>query len=498
VEGNVFKRFLRSETAVHLLGLTGLWVLFFWRFAASDQATRWVFADGDFTLQFGLFRDLVYRQLVQGHLPLWERCLYAGYPIYADPQTQLFYPPSWLAYIGLKVLGWGHYPIEAFTLEAISHFLLGSWFCYWFLRRSDLPASVALFGAALFTYSGYLTAYPVLQTATLYTEIWLPLILLQLLAFSQKQQWRSLAWAALFLAISYTGGHPQTFIYVLLISCSYWALQAWLHKLGWRKWLAGQVSLGVLTGLLASVQLLPSLQFIFSSTRSTLAFEAATKGFPFQDIIQFVLPKVVSHWHPLYIGILPLTLLGVALRRLFTPTVLFWAILALVSLLLSFGSVGVVYDIAYAAIPVLRLFRGQEHFALPVTFGLVMVATYGFAALLQAADLPERSTIQRGLLGLLVLGLLGTAVTVTLSQTALGDLSGVGNALGLLVLASGLAWTVYALWARVPRSLWAVLLLAAVMFDLFTHNRGQDVRAPFNPYPPQAFLLPVQQTARLF
>jgi hypothetical protein len=157
----VFKRFLRSETAVHLLGLTGLWVLFFWRFAASDQATRWVFADGDFTLQFGLFRDLVYRQLVQGHLPLWERCLYAGYPIYADPQTQLFYPPSWLAYIGLKVLGWGHYPIEAFTLEAISHFLLGSWFCYWFLRRSDLPASVALFGAALFTYSGYLTAYPV-------------------------------------------------------------------------------------------------------------------------------------------------------------------------------------------------------------------------------------------------------------------------------------------------------------------------------------------------
>jgi hypothetical protein len=263
--------------------------------------------------------------------------------------------------------------------------------------------------------------------------------------------------------------------------------------------LAGQVSLGVLTGLLASVQLLPSLQFIFSSTRSTLAFEAATKGFPFQDIIQFVLPKVVSHWHPLYIGILPLTLLGVALRRLFTPTVLFWAILALVSLLLSFGSVGVVYDIAYAAIPVLRLFRGQEHFALPVTFGLVMVATYGFAALLQAADLPERSTIQRGLFGLLVLGLLGTAVTVTLSQTALGDLSGVGNALGLLVLASGLAWTVYALWARVYRvRSGAVLLLAAVMFDLFTHNRGQDVRAPFNPYPPQAFLLPVQQTARLF
>src|SRR5574341_991857 len=108
-----------------LLILFALWLLFFWRYFAPDPY-RVVYPDGDFTHQFLIFRDIAYRALAAGRLPLWADCFFAGYPFHADPQSQLFYPPVWISFAILRLLGYGHFPLLALTVEATAHYLLVS------------------------------------------------------------------------------------------------------------------------------------------------------------------------------------------------------------------------------------------------------------------------------------------------------------------------------------------------------------------------------------
>ncbi|MEK7327393.1 MAG: hypothetical protein AAB217_19275, partial [Chloroflexota bacterium] len=174
-----------------LFTLVALWLLFFWRYLVGEV----MFPNGDFTYQFFVFRDVAYRALAAGHLPLWSDCFFAGYPFHADPQSQLFYPPIWISFGLLKLMGWGNFPLFALTLETVFHYLLTSIFTFYFLRAEiDSPSpdegfrqergsggeAAALLGAITLTYGGYLTGYPPLQTALLETVTWLPLILLTL------------------------------------------------------------------------------------------------------------------------------------------------------------------------------------------------------------------------------------------------------------------------------------------------------------------------------
>ena len=60
---------------------------------------------------------------------------------------------------------------------------------------------------------------------------------------------------------------------------------------------------------LAAIQLLPSLHFILGySTRTRVDFAQAGAGFPFAEVAQFLITGLVSYWHPLYVGLLPLGL----------------------------------------------------------------------------------------------------------------------------------------------------------------------------------------------
>jgi hypothetical protein len=376
---------LSSPTFIHIGVLLLLWVLFFWRFAAPNPADRWALADGDFTQQFGVFRDLVYRAVVQGRAPLWTGCLLAGYPLHADPQTQLFYLPAWITYSALRLGGWGHYPIEALTLEGLAHYLFISLTLYFFLRGEVQRPAAVLLGAAVFTYSGYLTGFPVLQTATVETLAWLApvLICLRRLAVAGRHASRRwLAGAALALALAYFGGHPQTFVYVGGIALAYLAFRARAAGVGWGL-LAGWAGLlAALTAALSAVQLVPSLQFISPSTRQSIPFEEAGRGFNFVDTSGFILPGLTTYWHYLYIGILPLALAVYALVAGRNSKVLFWAALALAGLWLSFGSKAGLYTVVYWLLPPFRLFRGQEHFSLVTAFSLAMLAALGADRLL--------------------------------------------------------------------------------------------------------------------
>ena len=478
------------------LVLLGVWALFFWRFAAPE-ADRVTYPAGDFSQQFGVFRDLAYRAAIGGRLPLWAECLWSGYPFQADPQAQVFYPPIWVIFGVLRLQGWGNFPIGALVAEVAAHYLLLSFFTYFFLRSISCSRAPAVLGAIVFAYGGFMTGSPPLQTAILEVATWLPLALLFAGRLAKSHRWRYLALAALMLAVAFLAGHPQTFLYVALLVLVYFAFRAAQARWQFGVFAGAVAALVGLTTALAAVQLLPSAQFILNSTRTSVAFEQAGHGFPFEDIWQFFLTGFVSYWHPLYVGILPLCLAVFALARRLAE-VRFWAGTAVISLLLSFGTKAAVYDAAYWLVPGYRIFRDQERLALVVSFALAVLAALGAQALLSALSRASRKHLRRltcaASVGLAVaFGLL--LLVQYLSQMGL-DRSSWGklpDRAGVMVLGFALACLALLVRARVPalRRWTPALLVGVAVIDLFAANRPLNVVPDFQAFPFNPLLEPI-------
>lgn len=525
--------------------LFALWLLFFWRYFVPGP-DRVTFPAGDFTYQFFVFRDIAYRALASGHLPLWANCFFAGYPFHADPQSQLFYPPIWLSFGALKLMGFGHFPLFALTLEATAHYLLISVFLYLFLRaeigapnnpasgnqkseitnlQSEIPF---VLGALVFTYGGYLTGYPPLQTAILETVTWLPLILLAFRRLAQssainhpspidRAEFRRLAAAALFLAIAFFAGHPQTFLFVFYLSLAYFVHRAAVHRRPWRWTLSRIAVIGVLLFGLSAVQLLPQAQFLMLSTRASLGYDALSGGFPLGAFVHLFFPDLV--WSSLYAGVLPLALAAAALAfclrtRLASDamrsSVVFWFAAALIGLILSFGANAAGYPLAYWLVPGYRLFRGQERAALVVSFSLAALASFGASVILGSPSRPARLLARRAAgvalwllpLALALMVIVGLVVPASPENEGLRTLPA-----RVTLLAFGLGLTALAMSAAaVPiarRALFSpaegqgvraggVLLVALAALELFTANARTNQAAAFDPYPYLALLDPIR------
>lgn len=471
-------------TLLSVATLLALWAIFFWRLAAAP-ADRLMYEPGDFSETFWQFRALNYRALWQGGVALWAECLYAGYPLHADPQAQLFYPPAWLTALGLRLQGWGHFPLEALTAEVAAHYLWISLTLFALLRTWHVRHAAALVGAITFTYGGYLTGYPPLQTAVLMTNGWLPLAVLGAHHWASGGQARAGAFTALMLALAFLAGHPQTFVFVALLTLSYWTWACWRARWPIRRWLVMLAALVLAVSALGAVQLLPSVQFIALSTRASVSFAQAGAGFPFVDVVQFVVPGVVSHWSPLYVGVLPLALAAFALRGAH-PERWFWGGLAGLAGLVSFGTAGVAYDAAYWSVPGLSLFRGAERLAGLVSFALSVLAAFGAHDALGALSRIDRCrwhTLGRGVwvlaagLGALVLAL---AVAGPLNVIPYSETTQRLARAGLLLALLGGAWLARGRWRRG----WPALLVALTALDLFGAARWVNLQPVANPFPP--------------
>jgi hypothetical protein len=180
-------------------------------------------------------------------------------------------------------------------------------------------------------------------------------------------------------------------------------------------------------------------------------------------------------------------------RRL--AEVRFWAATALVGLLLSFGTKAAVYDVAYWAVPGYRLFRGQEHVSLAVSFALAVLAAFGAQALegplSRASRKHLQALIRAGGVGLVIgVGLL--PVARYLSQLGLdrSDWGQLPDRVGVMVLGFALACLALLVRARVPAlRRWAsALFIGAAVIDLFAANRPLNVVPAFEEFPPNPLL----------
>ncbi len=496
-------------------------IAFHWRVLTPNAMDRGSFPQGDFAEQFYAFAKFASDEMSHGQLPLWNPYTYAGHPFIADVQSAVFYPPALLVMFAAWWLG--GFSLYALEWQAVLHFSLAGVFTYWFARREFARRTVdegawsvavrrlaAVLSAVVFTFGGYLTSYPSQQLAVLETDVWLPLILLCLSIAGHRMPSAVVA-AGMFFGIALLAGHPQSALYVLLVSAAYLFVQTREQHVRWREILM-QFTLMLLVALgVAAVQWIPSLEFMSLSSRSTLTYADYARGFELQDPLQMLLPGSVSAYSPLYIGIAPLALVVCALwlTRRVARMVWCWLALAGFALALSFGGNLFVYPILYAFVPGFQLFRQQERAAFIFSFALALLSGYGALALAQVLPRDMRQRL-RGLLRLSVGACVGAALLFVLiyflwMQFQLAPDSPFRAASDhaawlvlMLALVSGVLWL--RVRGRLKRAPLLVALIVISTLDLFTVNWHTN----FQPTPPEAqtrapdFLAPIKADQVVF
>ena len=389
---------------------------------------RQYLAEGDFIDQFMAFAGFAVRELADGRLPLWNPYAYGGAPFWADIQSAVAYPPNLALYLTAAAV-WGRLPLLALELSVLLHLGLSAALTYGFARRHLGDRGGALLAALCFGLGGYLSGYPMLQLAILQGVTWLPLLLWaieraadgdaaadggQQSAMSGARRPRPDPWQALALALIILAGHPQTALHLGIIGLGFALWMGW----GWARSLrptATYLLSALLALLLSAPGWLPALDFMRRSTRASADYAMLSGGFPPAELLGALLPGL-THWSPLYLGLLPLVLALAAMGRwlraeaggdrplapagdgmaapvdaLAPPAI--WPILGLAALLLSLGRHAFAFDLFYLLAPGFDLFRGQERAAVAVSFSGAMLASSPSA--LRLSSCPVRPAHRR-------------------------------------------------------------------------------------------------------
>jgi hypothetical protein len=491
-------------------------LLFWWQLWALDPADRATIPEGDFDGQYYPLQLFAARELAEGRLPAWDAYLNGGQPGLADIQTGFFYPLNLLPNLLLALLGLP-FTIGTLTAQVIVHFSLASLFTYLFVRhlacRSGARLPAARFAGAIaalaFTYSGYLTSFPVQQLTILQTAVWLPLVLFFLdRAFQHRHPAAQIVLAGVALACAFLAGHPQTSMYVVYATLAYGLFLAWSTRNSQHAFrfphpmvrVAYYVGLPfVLGAALAAVQLVPTLAFIARSTRAGLDYEAVAWGFPLAEVTHLLYPGYFGG-SPQYVGILPMILVVAALfvRRV-RHQVTFWMVLGLVAFLLSFGGNLFLYNVAYLLAPGFGAVRNQERIIYLFSFAVSILAGYGSLTLVQPLLRVVRKGFRRFVRGLVWVGVVFWVLTALFY---FGYLQGLQQAveinlfegvlrhqtLLLLILTGSVMLFVLRLTGKGRRRCWMFLALVLIWLNLFTINwrynqAGPDRGASGVPYP---------------
>ena len=267
-------------------------------------------------------------ELQAGRLPLWNPYNASGEPWLANPQTGVFYPPSWL----FLVLPF----FTAYMLFLMLHLILLGWGSYLLFARSASKGA-ALVGAAALVFSG-----PVLSlldvSNNLATLAWIPLAWW----CAAEGAWRR---GGAVLALSFLGGEP---FFAAICAVSYAAIglarpdprassERRLPDLRGR--LMPVAGAGLLAFGLSAIQLFPFLEMLRHSDRAKGLDPALVlmHSMNWSDWLLFLVPierGATQQFIPqVYAGIVVILLALLGIRRKTWP----WMVLLVCSVAVSFG-----------------------------------------------------------------------------------------------------------------------------------------------------------------
>ncbi|MFN7037864.1 MAG: YfhO family protein, partial [Bellilinea sp.] len=223
-------------------------------------------------LQFIPWRAYGFALLKEGIFPFWNPLNGMGAPLFANYQTAFLYPLSWILYPfyqvgGVPALAW------AYTLLVAVHLGIGGVGTALLLRKLGIQPRGQVIAALAFSLSGFFVARASFFSM-IWAGVWLPWLIwaiegvIQSEKFSQKWIW--MIGLALIAANQLLAGHAQLSWYSLIFAAS-WTLFRVAKIEAWK----ARINIGALLGFgiilavsLASIQLVPTFEYLIQSQRS--------------------------------------------------------------------------------------------------------------------------------------------------------------------------------------------------------------------------------------
>lgn len=361
---------------------------------AWPLATGAVFHQDDLGTFHLPLRAFFAKCLANGDDPRWMPSIYRGYYLAGEGQVGMDHPWHRFLYGALPTAA-------AFQLELVASYPLLFAGTALFLRRRGLAHDASLFGALIFTFSGFnIVHYIHINAIAIVAH--LPWLLVLDEAILRAEDPRRLAWlklgATALTASQVLLGYPQYVGFSLLVE-GWFAL--WLHRRGLvagpsRLWALGETKLlGLLIGC---VQILPTRQALRESWRSRPPREfAAMNSLHPLNVFQAVAPYAFRVYHyngetdatwPMHESgfyggaVLPAALAWLWARRgqlgARGALVKGAIVLGAVALVLAFGQYTPAFPLM-ARLPFLGLFRGSSRFVLLVHLAGAILAAVAFA-----------------------------------------------------------------------------------------------------------------------
>ena len=431
------------------------------------------------------------RCLQHGKLPIWDPYNMAGQSFVGEMQTSAFSPFNFLvALFPLKANGL--LSVAVFNWYIATLLFLAMAMMYWLARDLKLERTPAVIAAVCFGMGGTLI-HNVSWPHIVQSGIWLPLVFLTCRRALEAESWRrtlSYAWGcglAMGMAVLAGGLHMvimQAMVVVTMAAYHVWRLRLKPEGESIR---TGMVRAGLIVLVIAAVcfgagaiQLLPSLEYSAHSIRFTGEnFYSSNARIPYfevtnheslpRSLLVFVFPQgfdgTYSHgeFTAPYIGIFPMILVVLAfLKRWSTPWVQYCGLLAIGAWLYSFGELSLLHGLSYALIPKIWILRESSRLLYLTAFALALLAGYGAQVLLTPregdGDSPQFDA---------VLKWVAIAAAGVLASAALFTLTGLHyyNEFSIVILL--LAYWLYRLIQRRRSSVFGVVIVAFILFDLW-------------------------------
>lgn len=237
------------------------------------------------------------RALRQGEWPWWSPLIYCGYPIHADVQAQLFYPPAW---IPILIRNWTGRDTILYSLQwmVVLHMVLAGLLMFWLLRRWGATPAAALFGGTVFQIGPFF-ASQAQHVGAVCGSAWLPLAWLALYELRDRFSRRWLAALASALSLSLLSGFLASTI-VVYFATGLLALGLIVCRLA-KPLLLFRLGLAALLSVaLSAVQLWPALELAdLSFARLRASWGAGLGGIPIQAWWGLLWPDALGLFTPL-------------------------------------------------------------------------------------------------------------------------------------------------------------------------------------------------------
>lgn len=294
-----------------------------------------------------------------GRVPLWQTSVMGGLPLIGNPALRIYYPPQ-LLLSSMSIS-------SMFIVLNTFHFWLAGIGAYGLARHSlNINRLAALIVGLCLMFTARLSSNITGDLSHTHGLLVVPGCLLLLRLALDRESWR---WAVL-------AGVAMAALYLLNLQFTLytgWIIGLYLlYRLFWKwrtegrnvwRWLAGQVGLLVLIGLvmigLSAFQLFPFLTYLPYQSRDAMTLENANHlALPLPLLINSIAPSAQKfpEWE-LYIGLLPLLLLPLAFRHHQRREVHFWAGVLVFAVLFSLGSQTPIYPLMFQLVPGFRFLR---------------------------------------------------------------------------------------------------------------------------------------------